>query len=50
MNECHEFWFWFTRPMAETLGGLAMFFALVVIWTIGAVILDAWKSARKSRP
>ena len=46
MTECHDFWFWFTRPFAEFLGAMALFAGLLLAALIGVIIVDiakGWK-------
>ncbi len=35
-----NFWFWFTRPLAEFLGNVAAFF-LVALFIVGSLIIAA---------
>lgn len=43
MNECASFWFWFTRPFAEFLGGVALFVGCVVVLTVGFYVISLVK-------
>ena len=40
MNSCGDFWFWFTRPFAELLGGLALLACALVLIALVAVVLS----------
>lgn len=53
MNECHDFWFWFSRPFAELLGTIAVFAAAALIamgaWYAVALLgrLGSWLDRKK---
>lgn len=42
----NDFWFWFLRPLAETLGALALI-ALIFILFVAWHIYDEWKAGKK---
>lgn len=43
-----DFFFWFIRPIAETLGVIALLVLFAVLWLAWAAIED-WRSKRKSK-
>jgi hypothetical protein len=49
MSACGDFWFWFTRPFAEFLGGVALLAVIVVIVLLGLAIASVIPH-RKNRP
>jgi len=40
-----DFWFWFIRPVAEFLGGLALWLAFVLI-VVAVLAVVEWRSKR----
>jgi len=40
MTDCGEFWFWFMRPFAETMGTLALFLVVAMTFLIILMVKD----------
>ena len=47
MSEC-GFWFWFTRPFAEFLGGMALVVGFALIY-VAFLFFTNWLTDRKQR-
>jgi hypothetical protein len=45
----NEFWLWFWRPFAETLGVIALLAAICALAVLWMWVADAWQR-RKRRP